>query len=114
MFRFPLIGKSLSDEIMACCWENVAPFRFPSNGKFLSDLRARQRPCHHDYVSIPFDREIPFGCAFPSILQRWKGEFVSIPFDREIPFGRRRCNFRMDVGDRVSIPFARESPGGPL
>ena len=90
-FRFPSIGKALSgDDIMIDMLLYGSVFRFPSPGKALSDsCRSCANQAWRNYVSIPFDRESPFGrCELGNIDPQHTG--VSIPFAREIPCRQKR------------------------
>ena len=62
-FQFPSNGKVLSDvNNVTARHEAAEKFQFPSNGKVLSDTRLhsiRANECAQ--VSIPFQRESPFG-----------------------------------------------------
>ena len=111
MFQFPSNGKVLSDK-------SIQPesnpgerrvFQFPSNGKVLSDLRFFT--CKMLIrVSIPFQRESPFGRGTLWITHSPRICFNSLQTGKS--FRTKSSRWRWLTAIKVSIPFKRESPFG--
>ena len=83
----------------------------PTGKSFRTCLAVGSTPLSKE-VSIPFQRESPFGLEIAAKEQHSQ-RFVSIPFQRESPFGRE-CRVDTWHVSNVSIPFQRESPFGQV